>query len=145
MSMLGSVHAFVQKHYESPESLWDSVRSEIDSFARLIPLLFVDVRAVWSRELLRTDVFEYGLYCFVSKWWQERISRCKMGGSNGAKKSRAYEHGHAIAELTAAPGIKCIMLFFFSTRSHPSFTSLSLLFFSFPRSVFSYFYFATGV
>ena len=39
LSLLGSVYAFVQKHYESPVRLWDSVRREIDFVSSSHPVL----------------------------------------------------------------------------------------------------------
>jgi hypothetical protein len=62
-----SVYAFVRARYESRSALWPSVKRELRLFADLLPMIFQDLRAEWSEDVIATDASEWGLGAVISR------------------------------------------------------------------------------
>ncbi|CAK0818121.1 unnamed protein product [Prorocentrum cordatum] len=61
LSLFWSCYAFVRKNYTQEERLWASVRRELSLWDGLAPLLWRDLRAGWSDEVVAVDASEWGL------------------------------------------------------------------------------------
>ncbi|CAK0899033.1 unnamed protein product, partial [Prorocentrum cordatum] len=61
LSLFWSCYAFVRKNCTQEERLWASVRRELSLWDGLAPLLWRDLRAGWSDEVVAVDASEWGL------------------------------------------------------------------------------------
>ena len=97
LAVFASEYAFVRSRYESPSILWPSVKRELKLFADLLPMIFQDLRAEWSEDIIATDASEWGLGAVISRGAPEVIAasgrlcerwRFRAAGGHGCWSSR---------------------------------------------------------
>ena len=58
LSVFASVYTFARRHYERPTRILPSAARELRLFADILPLVFQDVKAAWSPDVIATDASE---------------------------------------------------------------------------------------
>ena len=75
LSVFASVYTFARRHYERPTRIWPSFARELRLFADQLPLVFWDVKATWSPDVIATDASEWGLGAVMARADPEVIGR----------------------------------------------------------------------
>ena len=55
LRVFASVYTFARRHYERSTRIWPSVARELRLFADLLTLVFQDVKAAWSPDVIATE------------------------------------------------------------------------------------------
>lgn len=61
LSIFGETYTFIQRYYNCRHKFWKSVRRELQIFCGVCPLIWRDLSAPWSHEVLSIDASTWGL------------------------------------------------------------------------------------
>ena len=76
LSVFASVYSFIRARYDVRSGLWPSVVCELTLFANLIPLVYQDLRAEWTDDVIATDASEWGLGAVIARCSPLDVARC---------------------------------------------------------------------
>ena len=80
LSVFGQAYTFVRRYSGCADEkpLWPSIRREFDIWDGILPLIYCDLTAPWSENVLAVDASEWGLGCTSTKMSHEQVK--ELGG-----------------------------------------------------------------